>query len=74
MSLKGVDPPMQAHPGGALSDGASISPERRALVDQARKRWSDELIDRSRRNNFLYFRPLKTGTLDFSSARKPSRR
>lgn len=45
-----------------------ISSERRALVEQARKAWIDQLIDRSRRNNLLYFRELKTGTLELSGA------
>src|ERR1041385_6019407 len=46
----------------------TISPKRRTLVDQARQSWIRKLIDLSRRNNLLYFRPLKTGTLDLSSA------
>lgn len=45
-----------------------ISPQRRLLVDQARQSWIRKLIDLSRRNNLLYFRPLKTGTLDFAGA------
>jgi hypothetical protein len=47
---------------------AAVGLERRLLVDQARKAWADQLIDRSRRNNLLYFRDLKTGTLDLSAA------
>src|SRR6201981_4219583 len=47
---------------------ADISPQRRLLVDQARQSWIRKLIDLSRRNNLLYFRPLKTGTLELSSA------
>lgn len=46
----------------------TISPQRRLLVDQARQSWIRKLIDLSRRNNLLYFRPLKTGTLDLSNA------
>ena len=46
----------------------AASPDRRTLVEQARKAWIDQLVARSRRNNLLYFRDLKTGTLDFSSA------
>ena len=46
----------------------AISPKRRALVDQARQSWIRKLIDLSRRNNLLYFRPLKTGTLDLGNA------
>jgi very-short-patch-repair endonuclease len=47
---------------------AAISPARRAFVDQARQSWIRKLIDLSRRNNLLYFRPLKTGTLDLRNA------
>jgi very-short-patch-repair endonuclease/DNA polymerase III delta prime subunit len=50
------------------NETVAISGERRALIDQARKAWCDQLIDRSRRNNLLYFRALKTGTLDLSQA------
>jgi very-short-patch-repair endonuclease len=45
-----------------------ISEARRKTVDKARQDWIRKLIDPSRRNNLLYFRPLKTGTLDLSSA------
>jgi hypothetical protein len=44
----------------------SISAARRALVDRARKEWIDRLIDPSRNNNLLFFRPLKLATLDLS--------
>jgi Protein of unknown function (DUF4011) len=41
---------------------------RRATVEAARQIWIRKLIDLSRRNSLLYYRPLKTGTLEFSSA------
>lgn len=47
---------------------ASITPERRVTVERARQTWIRKLIDLSRRNNLLYYRPLKTGTLDLSLA------
>ncbi len=43
-----------------------VSPERRAAVLQARDSWVGKLIDLSRRNKLLFFRDLKTGTLDLS--------
>lgn len=43
------------------------SPERLAIVDKARQSWINGLVDLSRRNNLLYFRDLKVGTLDLSS-------
>jgi len=43
-----------------------ISAARRGLVDRARKEWIDRLIDPSRNNNLLFFRPLKLATLDLS--------
>ena len=45
-----------------------VDAARRTLVDSARQEWVRKLIDVSRRNNLLYFRQLKTGTLDFSAA------
>ena len=45
-----------------------ISDSRRQVVEKARQVWIRKLIDLSRRNNLLYYRPLKTGTLDLSSA------
>lgn len=41
---------------------------RRQTVENARQSWIRKLIDLSRRNSLLYFRPLKTGTLELSSA------
>jgi hypothetical protein len=45
-----------------------VSAARREIVDRARQLWIKRLIDLSRRNNLLYFRDLKTGTLDISTA------
>jgi hypothetical protein len=45
-----------------------ISEARRQKVESARQAWIRKLIDLSRRNNLLYFRPLKTGTLELSSS------
>ncbi len=47
----------------------SATTERQMLVDRAREGWLRRLVDRSRNNNLLYFRDLKTGTLDLSKAR-----
>lgn len=43
-----------------------ISAQRRELVERARQAWIKQLIDISRRNNLLFYRPLKWGTLDLS--------
>ena len=45
-----------------------LPPERVAKVDAARKEWIAKLVDLSRRNNLLYFRDLKVGTLDLTGA------
>ena len=45
-----------------------VSAERLAKVNAARQTWIRQLVDMSRRNNLLYFRDLKAGTLDLSSA------
>lgn len=42
--------------------------ERQAIVSKARSFWMQRLFDLSRRNNLLYFRGLKTGTLNLSNA------
>jgi hypothetical protein len=47
---------------------APVSAARREAVDRARQSWIRKLVDLSRRNNLLYYRPLKTGTLDLTSA------
>jgi hypothetical protein len=49
------------------SHAKPVSPARVQTVEAARQVWIKKLIDLSRRNNLLYFRPLKTGTLEFSS-------
>jgi hypothetical protein len=46
----------------------TISASQSDLIDKARKKWMDRLVDVSRHNNLLYFRDLKTGTLDLSEA------
>lgn len=46
----------------------AISPQRLARVDAARQGWIRQLVDLSRRNNLLYFRDLKVGTLDLTLA------
>ncbi len=46
------------------------SESRRQTVDAAREAWTRRLVDTSRRNNLLYFRDLKVGTLDFAGARE----
>jgi very-short-patch-repair endonuclease len=43
-----------------------ISTQRREAVEKARQAWIKKLIDLSRRNNLLYYRPLKWGTLSLS--------
>jgi len=44
------------------------SGQRHSVVEKARQAWIRRLIDLSRRNNLLFYRPLKTGTLDLSLA------
>jgi Protein of unknown function (DUF4011) len=48
------------HPG-------STSSFREQLIDEARRKWVDRLIDLSRRNNLLYYRPLQSGTIELDS-------
>ncbi|MGE0816170.1 MAG: AAA domain-containing protein [Vicinamibacterales bacterium] len=55
-------------PPAANQSHATVSPERQAKVDAARKAWISRLVDMSRRNNLLFYRDTKTGTLDISGA------
>lgn len=52
----------------ATRPAPQISEDRRRTVETARRSWIRKLIDLSRRNNLLYFRPLKRGTLELTSA------
>ena len=45
-----------------------MNTDRQTLVDRARDGWIRRLIDLSRRNNLLYYRDLKNGTLDLTAA------
>ena len=47
---------------------AAVSPERQAKVDTARRAWISRLVDTSRRNNLLFYRETKNGTLDLTGA------
>jgi very-short-patch-repair endonuclease len=53
---------------GVIPPAPQIPETRRHIVEAARQSWIRKLIDLSRRNNLLYFRPLKTGTLELTSA------
>lgn len=52
--------------------GREVTAERSALVDRTRQAWSRKLIDLSRRNNLLFFRNLKRGTLELTEAEPPA--
>ena len=43
---------------------ASVDPVRARLIGSARAGWISRLIDLSRRNNLLYYRPIPTSTID----------
>jgi hypothetical protein len=48
---------------------APIDPARTKLVDAARTAWIGRLIDLSRRNNLLFYRPIPTSSIDLSTQR-----
>lgn len=50
----------------------AVSTQRRQVVERARDGWVRRLIDLSRRNNLLYYRDLKSGTLDLTGADRPA--
>jgi DNA polymerase III delta prime subunit len=41
-----------------------VSDARRTLVAAARKKWAERLVDLTRRNNLLFYRPLKLGSYE----------
>lgn len=54
-----------------MSDPSQVSNEPRAAsVRAARATWIERLTDTTRRNNLLYFRELKVGTIALDSAKK----
>jgi hypothetical protein len=53
---------------GTREKASAISAERRTAVEGACRTWINRLIDPSRRNNLLFFRELREGTLDLSSS------
>jgi hypothetical protein len=48
---------------------APIDPARAKLVEAARTAWIGRLIDLSRRNNLLFYRPVATGSIDLARGR-----
>jgi hypothetical protein len=42
----------------------TIDPARSQLVDAARTAWIGRLIDLSRRNNLLFYRPMPSSSID----------
>src|ERR1700753_429139 len=52
--------PQSIEPGTA----GVVDPVRSGLIDAARENWIDRLIDLSRRNNLLFYRPILSGTID----------
>lgn len=52
----------------SASNSTAPTTSRNVAVDRARSAWISRLIDLSQRNNLLYFRPLKVGTIDLTLA------
>src|ERR1700727_1511858 len=73
-SVKGIDLSTASHQPEPtrVRPTSQIPDARRQTVENARQRWIRKLIGVSGRNNLLYFRPLRTGTLELTSA--PSER
>ena len=43
---------------------ASLDPERKRAVAAAVEQWTRQLVDLTGRNRLIFYRPLKSGTLD----------
>jgi DNA polymerase III epsilon subunit family exonuclease len=50
----------------------AVNEERIAAVEAAVRSWSGQLVDLTARNNLLFFRDLKAGTLDFGDEPSPA--
>jgi Protein of unknown function (DUF4011) len=55
--------------GSRAVGGEAEQPSRAMTIKKAVKVWSGQLVDLSGRNNLLYFKDLKLGTLDLGDAR-----
>jgi hypothetical protein len=53
--------------GAQSKSTAPIDPARTKLVDAARTAWIGRLIDLSRRNNLLFYRPIPTSSIDLTT-------
>ena len=58
------DPEEDEDPEASDQAGSEVPSDRLLAVRKAVKSWINRLIDLSRRNNLLYFRPLKLGTVE----------
>ncbi|MCC6386894.1 MAG: DUF4011 domain-containing protein [Dehalococcoidia bacterium] len=50
-----------------MTEAVAVSEQRRAAVDRARAYWRERLMDFSRRNNLLFYRDLRSGTLELTA-------
>ncbi|MGH3118283.1 MAG: DUF4011 domain-containing protein, partial [Gaiellales bacterium] len=57
----------------SAGDHTAIGEERRRRVQAAVKTWTGELVDLGGRNNLLFYRDLKRGTLDLDAAHSGAR-
>jgi hypothetical protein len=51
-----------------MGDGGGGASARAQAVESSVKVWTGQLVDLSARNNLLFFRDLKVGTLDLAAA------
>lgn len=64
-----IEPLPDPDPAGAPPSMLSpVDAERLVATRQAAERWAGQLVDLTARNNLLYFKHLRAGTLDLSSA------
>ena len=64
MTVQPVPPAPTTPPTSSSASGGAPGDPREILVERARALWLGKLIDLSRNNGLLYFRPLKVGTID----------
>ena len=67
LAAEGVFDPLVDEVDHSEVDAPADDPRLQA-VSRAVKTWTDQLVDRSARNNLLFFRDQRTGTLDLTNA------
>ncbi len=65
--------PEDTHDGEQPEDTPQHSPERIKILERDINQWKEQLIEKTRRNNLLFYRDTRTTTLRLDSVNEPAR-